>query len=54
MRNPDEAQAEGYSRQIAQLDYEIEKAQERLAYLRRTRDTVTERLLEVRTRIETR
>ena len=51
MRNPDQAQADGYARQIAELDYEIEKAQERLAYLRRTKGTVIERLLEVRGRI---
>lgn len=51
MRNPDEAQAEGYARQIRELDYEIEKAQERLVYLRRTKGTVIERYVEVRSRI---
>ena len=47
----DEAQADGYARQIADLDYQIEKAQERIAYLRRTKGEVIERLLEVRSRI---
>ena len=51
MRNPDEAQFEGYGRQVRELDYEIEKCQERLAYLRRTKGTVMERLAEVRSRI---
>ena len=51
MRNADEMQADGYARQVAELDFEIEKAQERLAYLRRTKGTVIERLLEVRSRI---
>ena len=51
MRNADEVQADRYGRQIAELDYEIKKAQERLAYLRRTKGTIIERLLDVRTRI---
>ena len=41
MRNADEVQADRYGRQIAELDYEIKKAQERLAYLRRTKGTAT-------------
>lgn len=51
MRNPDEMQAHGYSDQIRSIEREIERCEKHLEYLRRTKGTLIERLLEVRSRI---
>ena len=48
MRNPDEAFLWGLERQVRELDYEIEKAHERLIYLKRTRRSVLNRIAEAK------
>ena len=45
--NSDEAERFGLEQQVRELDYEIEKASERVLYLKRTRRSVLNRLAEV-------
>ena len=44
---PDEGMRYGLERQVREVDYEIEKACDRLLYLKRLRQSVKDRLAEV-------